>query len=63
MKVWEECEHCDEYVCNYHKEHAHDCSCPGIGVWAGADLWPYEDELTPEIEKWIDDNPIEEEVE
>ena len=31
--VWAKCPDCDEYWCNLHQEHAHECICPPIEVW------------------------------
>ena len=38
---WEPCEFCDDYICNVHEEHAHDCDCKDMEWWAEMDLYPY----------------------
>ena len=47
--AWTECPDCDEFWCNIHNEHAHDCPCPGIEAWAAHDKWPYEDDFLCKI--------------
>lgn len=41
--AWVECDHCDEFICNIHGQHVHECPCPGIETWAEHDRWPYVD--------------------
>ena len=41
VPAWRPCECCDEYMCDIHGEHVHDCDCPGIDEWAEHDVWPY----------------------
>ena len=31
--VWERCECCNDYLCNLHGGHAHECCCPDIDTW------------------------------
>jgi hypothetical protein len=57
MKVWGQCAMCDEYYCEIHREHVAECSCPGIDVWSESPHCPYDSEVTPEVIKWVQDNP------
>lgn len=43
--MWTKCEDCDEYWCEDHEEHAHDCDCPPVEVWAEVGLNPYDHDL------------------
>jgi DNA (cytosine-5)-methyltransferase 1 len=38
--IWERCACCDEWWCNLHEQHAHDCDCPSVEDWDG-DVDPY----------------------
>jgi DNA (cytosine-5)-methyltransferase 1 len=40
--AWVKCECCDDYVCQVHGCHAHECSCGAIEEWADADASPYD---------------------
>ena len=37
--AWTPCPHCENYLCNLHEMHAHDCPCPSIEEW---ETDPYE---------------------
>lgn len=39
--LWEQCECCDDYVCNMHGMHAYDCECPDIDAFMLLDIYPY----------------------
>ena len=38
--AWVPCDCCENYLCNIHGSHAHDCECPAIDDWP-ADVDPY----------------------
>lgn len=40
--AWVKCECCEDYVCQVHGCHAHECTCASIEDWAEADASPYE---------------------
>lgn len=58
---WIPCDSCDDFVCTIHEQHAWECACPSIDVWVEAGYDPYLDDVTPELEVWVADNPIEDE--
>jgi hypothetical protein len=39
---WEPCEHCEEYICNIHNDHVHDCECQPLDWWEERNMYPYE---------------------
>lgn len=39
---WEPCEHCEEYICNIHNDHVHDCECQPLDWWEERGMYPYE---------------------
>ena len=39
---WIKCECCEDYVCQVHGRHAHECSCGAIEEWSELDASPYE---------------------
>lgn len=41
IPAWFPCDCCEEYLCTIHYEHAFECPCPPIDVWAEHDLYPY----------------------
>lgn len=59
--VWSKCNSCDEFVCAYHKTHAFECKCPGIGVWDHYGYSPYDTHLTDEVARLINANEYDEE--
>lgn len=44
---WTRCTCCDDFWCNVHDEHAFDCVCPVIDVWAAQGLSSYNDSDVP----------------
>ena len=40
--AWVRCDCCEDYICQAHGCHAHECSCGGIEEWADADSSPYD---------------------
>lgn len=42
VPAWVKCDCCEDYICQAHGEHAHDCTCSSIEQWADADASPYE---------------------
>lgn len=40
--AWEACDCCEDWICNIHGCHAHDCDCPPIDDW---DIDPYSEGL------------------
>jgi hypothetical protein len=32
---------CQDYWCEVHKMHVHDCPCPSIEEWVRQRKWPY----------------------
>ena len=52
VPAWQPCVDCDEFLCNIHGVHVHDCDCPGIDVWSHHKVMPYENcvlrYITPE---------------
>ena len=36
--AWDRCPDCEDYWCNIHHQHVHDCDCPPIEEW---DIDPY----------------------
>ena len=40
--AWVKCDCCEDYICQAHGCHAHECSCAAIEEWAEADASPYE---------------------
>ena len=45
MATWITCNFCDEWWCNLHQAHVHDCDCPPLEDLLPVD--PYED--SPEM--------------
>jgi hypothetical protein len=43
--IWEKCPGCDDFVCNVHNQHAHDCQCPDIDTFLAMGIDPYMDEV------------------
>ena len=41
VPAWQQCDLCDEYICNLHHEHAFECECPSIDEWVEHDIFPY----------------------
>jgi hypothetical protein len=41
--IWERCTGCDDYVCNVHRTHTHDCDCPDIDTMLLLGIDPYSD--------------------
>jgi hypothetical protein len=37
---WIRCKSCENFWCQIHRMHAHDCDCPPIEEWQAS---PYED--------------------
>lgn len=35
------CPDCENFLCNIHGSHAHDCDCPELEVWDLAGIDPY----------------------
>ena len=33
LSAWARCQCCDDFWCNIHQMHAHDCECPPIDEW------------------------------
>lgn len=44
--IWTQCQECDNFVCNIHKVHAHDCECPDLETMDENGINPYEDPAT-----------------
>ena len=57
VPVWEPCDCCDEYLCNIHYRHAHECDCPSIDVWATSSFYPYVTKATPDVVAWVENHP------
>ena len=38
---WTPCACCDNYICNIHGMHAHDCPCPPVDEWEARGESPY----------------------
>lgn len=58
MILWQRCELCEDFVCNWHGVHAWECDCPDIDYWAEHDVDPYDEmpwwwvEFTGESQSW-----------
>tara|TARA_R110000803_G_scaffold130198_2_gene197494 strand:- start:49 stop:267 length:219 start_codon:yes stop_codon:yes gene_type:complete len=59
--IWLKCECCDEYMCNIHNVHVHDCTCPGIDVMSEHFIFPYDDPVSDAAIKIIEANPFKDE--
>ena len=42
VPAWTPCGDCDDYQCNPHGKHAHECHCPAIDDFCGSNLNPYD---------------------
>lgn len=42
VPAWAKCECCEDYLCNIHHTHAHECDCPSIDEWADKNICPYD---------------------
>lgn len=51
MIIWVECIDCDEFWCNVHRKHVHDCTCPDIENLLNINIDPYLDDETKLIIK------------
>jgi site-specific DNA-cytosine methylase len=40
--AWVKCDCCEDYICQPHGVHAHECTCPSIDEWVAKDASPYE---------------------
>ena len=40
--LWEQCECCEDFLCNLHEVHVYDCACPDIDKFAELGIYPYE---------------------
>jgi hypothetical protein len=41
--AWTQCDCCGDFYCNHCQQHAADCPCPPIDVWAEYGRHPYTD--------------------
>lgn len=41
VPAWVKCDCCEDYICQPHGCHAHECQCKSIEYWADADESPY----------------------
>jgi DNA (cytosine-5)-methyltransferase 1 len=42
VPVWVACDGgCEDFVCQLHLKHVHDCECPALDAWSEHDLSPY----------------------
>jgi hypothetical protein len=44
---WERCDCCQDYICNLHEMHAHDCECPPVDDWKESPYDTFIDEDNP----------------
>lgn len=44
MIIWVKCIDCDEFWCNVHRTHVHDCACPNVEQFLEWNLDPYLDD-------------------
>lgn len=44
---WVKCEACDDYLCEEHEMHAHECECPPVEAWYERNLDPYAGDVFP----------------
>lgn len=57
--AWIKCDCCDDYICTIHVgQHAYDCTCPHIEVWAENNLCPYDDPATDKVITFVNENPL-----
>lgn len=42
VPAWVKCDCCEDFICQPHGTHAHECSCGSIERWADADASPYD---------------------
>ena len=47
---WTPCDMCEDYICNIHEMHAHDCVCKPIEWWYDRDMAPY----TTTVQEYFD---------
>ena len=53
---WEQCDCCDEFICNVHPGlHADACDCPVIDAWTYAGLCPYVNTVSDYLSAAIED--------
>jgi len=41
IPAWSKCKCCDDFLCNIHGVHAHECECPDIEEWDRIGIDPY----------------------
>lgn len=51
LPCWTLCDMCEDYICNIHKMHAHDCDCQPIEWWYIQEMCPYTTTLEEFFEK------------
>lgn len=58
--AWEGCDDCDEFICNIHGIHVHECPCPPIDDWVEAGYDPYLTPVSQELDEWVRNNELDE---
>jgi len=41
LVIWEPCDQCEEFWCNLHMMHAHECECRDVIEWGDLGIDPY----------------------